>query len=89
MAKVVFTTNLERLIDCPPRVVRADTVAQALDSAFAGNRLLADYIFDDQKRLRKNVAIFVDGNLIVDRTGLSDAVGSDSEIYVMQALSGG
>jgi hypothetical protein len=35
------------------------------------------------------MTIFVDGDLITDRRSLSDIVGSESEIYVMQALSGG
>ena len=33
--------------------------------------------------------IFVDGVQIRDRVGLSDPVSETSEIYVMQALSGG
>ena len=33
--------------------------------------------------------IYIDGKPIVDRADLSDPVGEDSEIYVMQALSGG
>jgi hypothetical protein len=35
------------------------------------------------------MAIFVDGFLIRDRVGLSDAVRDDSKIYVVQSLSGG
>jgi hypothetical protein len=33
--------------------------------------------------------VFLDGEQIADRVGLSDAVRPESEIYVMQALSGG
>ena len=89
MAKVIFTRNLERYLDCPPQAVQASTVAEALTAAFAGNQRLAGYILDDQQRLRKNIAIFVDGTLISDRLRLSDPVQSSSEIYVLQALSGG
>jgi hypothetical protein len=39
--------------------------------------------------VRRHVVVFVDGSAIQDRVGLSDAVRPDSEIYVMQALSGG
>jgi len=35
------------------------------------------------------MVIFVDGKTIVDRVHLSDAISPHSEIYVMQALSGG
>jgi hypothetical protein len=33
--------------------------------------------------------IFVDGERVGDRRQLSDRVGADSEVYVVQALSGG
>ena len=46
-------------------------------------------ILDDEGALRKHVSIVVNGATIRDRAGLSDAVGPDAEIFVMQALSGG
>jgi len=48
-----------------------------------------EYVLDEQGHVRKHVAIYVDGRRIADRERLSDAVGSGSEIYVLQALSGG
>ena len=45
--------------------------------------------FDDQARLRQHVVIFVDEKMISDREGLSDTVSDGSEIFVLQALSGG
>jgi hypothetical protein len=33
--------------------------------------------------------VFVNGEQIHDRTGLSDPVPADGEVYVIQALSGG
>lgn len=89
MARITFTNNLHRLIECPPQTVEAATVAQALDAVFARNPQLAGYILDDQNRLRKHVAIFADGQLIKDRIGLTDPIGPASELHVMQALSGG
>jgi len=47
------------------------------------------YILDEQHQLRKHVNIFIDGTVITDRRQLSDPFRMDSEIYVMQALSGG
>jgi hypothetical protein len=35
------------------------------------------------------VAIFVDGQMIGDRVRLTDPVHAGSEVYVIQALSGG
>ena len=62
---------------------------EVLDAVFAGNPRARGYVLDEQQELRKHMAIFVDGRMILDRAGLSDAVGPGSEVYVMQALSGG
>ena len=89
MATVVFTPNLKRHVECPTETVDGATVRAVLDIVFAKNPLLRGYIVDEQGSLRRHMSIFVDGQQIVDRDRLSDPVRPASEIYVMQALSGG
>ncbi len=89
MPRVVFTPNLARHLDVPASDVSGATVREALDGVFAENPRLRGYVLDDQQRLRRHVAVFVDGQMVRDRDGLSDAVEGGGEIYVMQALSGG
>ena len=89
MPRVVFTPNLRRHLDCPEATVVGSTVREALDAVFDGNDQLRGYVLDELGRLRKHMVIFIDGATIKDRGNLSDAVKNDSEIYVMQALSGG
>lgn len=89
MPQVVFAPAIQRHIPSPVRRVAGATVADALKAAFEGNPALRGYVLDEQGRLRKHVAIFVDGKQILDRQRLGDAVSDDSEIYVVQALSGG
>jgi sulfur-carrier protein len=89
MVKVSFTPNLNRHLSCPQREVAGATVRQALQQVFADNPKLEGYLLDDQSRLRKHVAIFIDGQMIKDRDNLSDALGADAEVFVVQALSGG
>ncbi len=89
VATVHFTPHLQKHVSCPTELVAAHSVREALDAVFEQNQPLRGYILDDQGCLRKHVVIFVDGKTIVDRNGLSDAVNDSSEIYVMQALSGG
>jgi molybdopterin converting factor small subunit len=89
MARISFTDNLKRHVAAPPAIMRAATVREALDGVFGTNPQLRSYILDDQGRLRRHVNIFVNGRLIADRAGQSDAIGADDEIYVLQALSGG
>ena len=62
---------------------------EVLDAVFAENPRLRGYVLDDQGRLRKHVVVFIDGQVIRDRSGLGDAVDAAGEIFVMQALSGG
>ena len=89
MPRVVFTANLERHLACPPQDVRGKTVRSLLEGVFAENPLLRSYILDDQGSLRQHVVIFLDGQQIEDRQKLADRVSAKTEIYVMQALSGG
>ena len=85
MARVVFTANLRRHIDAPETEVPGKTVGQVLDAVFARNPRLRGYVLDDQGRVRHHVVVFVNG----DRADLGDAVADSSEVYVLQALSGG
>ena len=47
------------------------------------------YVLDDQGRLRRHMAIFIDGLHIRDRTALTDPVPADAVVDLIQALSGG
>ncbi|MCA9667327.1 MAG: MoaD/ThiS family protein [Myxococcales bacterium] len=89
MPRVTFTPNLRRHVDCPPSEVEGATVREALEAAFADNPRARGYVLDDQGAVRKHVMVFVDGDVVQDRVGLSDAVAPGAEIYIMQALSGG
>ena len=89
MPKVSFTQNLKRHLSVPRAEVPGGTVRDVLDAVFEENPMLRSYIVDDQGRLRKHVVVFVDGEMIEDRDGMSDPVDSASDLVVMQALSGG
>jgi hypothetical protein len=89
MPQVVFTPNLQRHLTCPPRAVGGHNVAAVLEAVFADQPVLRGYVLDDQGQLRQHVAIFVDGQMIGDRVRLTDPVHAESEVYVIQALSGG
>lgn len=89
MPSVHFTANLQRHVACPAEEVGGGTVAECLAQVFAGNPRARGYVLDDRGAVRQHMNVFVDGEQIRDRVGLSDAVGPDAEIYVMQALSGG
>jgi len=89
MPHVTFTPNLQRHIDVPPGQVQGETVREVLDAVFATRPEARGYVLDDQGAVRQHVVVFVDGSPIQDRVRLGDAVTARSDIYVMQALSGG
>ena len=89
MPRVVFTSNLQRHVSCPESQVAAGTVRSALAQVFAAQPQARGYVLDEQGHLRKHVVIFVDGRRVRDREQLSDPVHEASEVYVLQALTGG
>jgi len=89
MVTVTFTPNIQRHVSCPPTEASGTTVAEVLAAVFAGNSRARGYVLDDQGGLRQHMRVFVNGVPLVDRVRLSDSVGPESEIQVMQALSGG
>ena len=89
MPRVTFTPHLQRFLDAPPVEVAGTTVAQALDAVFAANPRLRGYVVDERGHLRKHVTVFVGDSPIRDRVAMTDAVEASTEIFVLQALSGG
>jgi molybdopterin converting factor small subunit len=89
MARVVFTQNIQRHVECPETEAEGGSVREVLDNVFAANPQARSYVLDDQAALRRHMTIFVDGRAIRDRALLSDPVAASSTIYVFQALSGG
>lgn len=89
MAHLQFTSQLQRYVDTPQIECVADTLGEALSKAFELNPRLRGYILDDQGHLRQHVAVFIDGRKARDRDGLADRLRPQSQVHVLQALSGG
>ncbi|TCW84349.1 thiamine biosynthesis protein ThiS [Burkholderia sp. SRS-46] len=89
MAHLFFAASIQRHVATPEREIDARTLGDALETVFTAQPGLRGYILDDQGALRKHLAVFVDGQPVRDRQHLSDALGDESRVYVVQALSGG
>ncbi len=89
MPHLVFTGNLQRHVSCPPGDYPGATVAEMLEAAFRALPRARGYVLDEHGALRHHMVVFVDGTAVADRRRLSDPVSPGSEVYVMQALSGG
>lgn len=90
MPTIKFTYALKRffpkLKDTPAMGSSLQEVFKEIETSYPG---LSSYVLDERGSLRRHVNIFIDGKMINDRTKLSDSFSSNSEIYIMQALSGG
>jgi sulfur-carrier protein len=89
MARIFFTSHLRALAPEQPLSANGATVAEALAALFAEHTQLRGYVLDEQGKLRKHVSIFADGERLVHDRALGHAIRPDTELYVMQALSGG
>ena len=90
MPVVKFTKALKRffpqLQDTPAHGASLAEILSDMDTHYPG---VKSYLLDEHDKLRKHVNIFIDGNMIADRSSLNDAFTHNSEIYIIQALSGG
>ena len=90
MPVVKFTNALKRffptLQDTPAGGSTIAGILGEMDTHYPG---VKSYLLDEHGHLRKHVNIFIDGNMITDRNTLNDAFTANSEIYIIQALSGG
>jgi len=88
MARVNFTAHLRNVSPSGAVDASGDTVAAALADVFARYPALRGYVLDDQDRLRLHIAVFVDGTHVRQNI-MNHPLRADSELYIMQALSGG
>jgi hypothetical protein len=89
MARVFFTQNLRKHVQCPEEEHAGTTVREVLDSYFERHPIVRSYVLDEHGGLRHHVVVFVGEARATDRSGLGDAVPPGAELWVMQALSGG
>lgn len=89
MVTVEFAASLRRHVDCAPQQVPAGDLRGALDAALAAAPALAHYVFDDQHHVRKHVAVFINRQMLRQRTELSQSLQDGDRVLVIQALTGG
>lgn len=97
MAKLVLAPALARWLQEPAAEHGAETaldvggthLEEVLEELFAAHPRLRGYVLDEHGAVRHHVAVFVDGVAIRDKRALRLPLSASSEVYVMQALSGG
>jgi sulfur-carrier protein len=89
MITVSFAAHLQRHVPCPDQTVEAGTLAQVLTRAFVAAPAMRDYVLDNQGHIRKHVAVFINGQLYLERNQMERVLADNTKIHVIQALSGG
>ena len=89
MVSVEFAPSLRRHVECAPQRVAAGNLRTALQAALAAAPELTHYVFDDQGNIRKHVAVFVNKDMLADRTRLEQSLSNGDSVLVIQALTGG
>lgn len=89
MVHVEFAPSLRRHVDCAPQQVAPGTLREVLETALRAAPELAHYVFDDQRAVRKHVAVFVNRRMVQDRVTLNQGLAAGDKVLVVQALSGG
>ncbi|QDL39101.1 MoaD/ThiS family protein [Rhodoferax sediminis] len=86
---VEFAASLRRHVNCAPQSVAPGSLRAVLEAALAAAPELAHYVFDDQRAVRKHVAVFVNQQMVRERIHLDQLLSPGDRVLVIQALTGG
>lgn len=89
MPTVSFAPALTRHVPCDLQEVAASSVGGALEAAFRAAPPLRHYVLDEQGGVRKHVALFVNGEMLLRQTALARPLAERDQLMVIQALTGG
>lgn len=89
MVTVEFAASLRRHVECAPQRVAAGSLRAVLQAALAAAPTLSHYVFDDQGHIRKHVAVFINQQMLSNRSQLDAPIASGDTVLVIQALTGG
>ena len=89
MATIAFTPHLRAVGPTQAAACPGAPLAEMLDALHPSYPRLKDYVLADQGRLRKHIAIFIDGTMTARDSALTRPLDTSSHVYVFQALSGG
>jgi len=90
MAEIKFTSALNRFFpDLKPITLQADNVEELfrqLNTVYPG---VNHYILNDLGEIREHVNLYIDNELVIDLKAEKPKLNHDSQVHIVQALSGG
>jgi molybdopterin synthase sulfur carrier subunit len=67
----------------------SQTVAELLDRAFSGHRILDGKVRDERGQIRRHVKVFVNGEDATRADGVETPVPAGARVHIINAVSGG
>ncbi|MGO4359477.1 MoaD/ThiS family protein [Terrabacter sp. 2TAF16] len=67
----------------------SQTVAELLDRAFSGHRILDGKVRDERGQIRRHVKVFVNGEDATRGEGIDAPVPAGARVHIINAVSGG
>ncbi len=89
MVTVEFAPSLRRHVDCAAQQLALGSLREVLEAALRAAPELAHYVFDDQRAVRKHVAVFINKHMVQDRVRLDQPLEDGDRVLIVQALTGG
>ena len=90
MITIFIPTPLRRFTENRSSVsVLAQNVAEAISSLIKAHPDLTPYIYDDEKKIRKHVRLYLGDDDIREKNGIETVVNDGDEISIIPAIAGG
>ena len=89
MVTVEFASSLRRHVECPVQQIAPGRLREVIEAALLAAPDLGHYVFDDQRAVRKHVAVFINRKMVQDRIHLNQSLAAGDRVLVVQALTGG
>jgi len=83
MASVSFSSFIQHHVACPALDAFGNSVKEVMDCYFEKQPQVRGYILDEHGCLRPRLAMYVDGEPVVDRIQLTDPVHLDAKVLIM------
>ena len=89
MIKVILTANLQAYYPEPKFELEVSNLRDILKKMDERRPRFSHYVLEDDGSIRKHVNIFINGDIIRDKSTVDVKLAPGTQIHIMQALSGG
>jgi sulfur-carrier protein len=89
LVKVTLTANLQKYYPQAKFDMSASSVKDLLKKMDEVRPYFSAYILEDNGAIRKHVNIFINGEVVRDKSHVEIPLEAGTQVHIMQALSGG